>query len=395
MQDRYRLSNLIEKNLKDKKQYIYRIVDTNTSHIIATATSTKSKRQALTKAQDKLNNLNQELDNTTKLKTLENLIIYFLKNFKNTSKRQSTYRSREKQCHQLLEILGKNTALTDIKPTTLEANKELLEKHVICLKMAYKLAIRDRLLQFDPTNTVQVKKKNYSRDTKGTYTEEQIETLLSHLIKKHNETTQPTKKKLVFRDIVFICTSLCTGMRQAEILGMQQGEWQTTGFYEVKQQLVKYNKNYVIDGEQITPINNSIALSTPKTINSIREVYIPEPIRNLYKDLLPSSKGFIFATVKCPYTSHSGLQNIWSNIMKDETLEIPHYSLHSLRGTFTTLALAEYNQNLYTTQKVLGHSTNRSIGATSYYIQIKQTQIKQLCQYMYDQLCKKPLQLLE
>lgn len=166
MQDRYRLSNLIEKNLKDKKQYIYRIVDTNTQKIIATATSTKSKRQALTKAQDKLNKLNQELDQT-QLRTLEDLITYFLENFKNTSKRQSTYRSREKQSHQLLEILGKNTAL------------------------------------------------------------------------------------------------------------------------------------------------------------------------------------------------------------------------------------AEYNQNLYTTQKVLGHSTTRSIGATSYYIQIKQTQIKQLCQYMYDQLCKKPLQLLE
>ena len=159
-------------------------------------------------------------------------------------------------------------------------------------------------------------------------------------------------------------TSLATGMRQGEVLGLK---WDVIDFENKEINIQRTVSCYteIINGERKTIKK----IQSPKTKNSIRKIPLPtslipilQKIKNRQKinkirygaDYNITNEGFIFLTYDGNILHKSNVNNAWATFLK--RCNIPHKKFHTLRHTYATLQF-ENNIPLKTVSNLLGHSS--------------------------------------
>lgn len=156
-----------------------------------------------------------------------------------------------------------------------------------------------------------------------------------------------------------ILLELGSGLRQGEILGLQSQNISTE--IKVKKQLIKIKKF-----KNKECIGYESKLITPKTINGIRTIQLPDVIINVinkYKDIqktkwVTNNKTFddtclLFTTSECNIIDSANLLKRWKKFLKDN--DIGYKKWHSLRHSYASL-LFQAGADIKTVQELLGHS---------------------------------------
>ena len=156
-----------------------------------------------------------------------------------------------------------------------------------------------------------------------------------------------------------ILLELGSGLRQAEILGLQNGNINSE--IKVKKQLqkIKKFKNKKSDGYETR-------LITPKTINSIRTIELPDVIINVIKKyktiqeekwnsqkMIFDDNSLLFTTSTCTALDGSNLLKRWKKFLQDYNIEYKKW--HSLRHSYASL-LFQSGADIKTVQELLGHA---------------------------------------
>ena len=373
--DRFIITGLVEKTLPSGKiQYIYRIQDTLTGKREGEATSTKSKHQALTKAQVKCKALNEGLRGKS-LHTINDLLDHYFETYQPA--KPSTEALNRHMEGVLREVMGKK-ALDDINPSYIKTCG-IYSNHLSLLRNAYRVAISDRLWTHNPCVGISLPLGATKRTT-DSYSIDEIRTIFSHISDLYTNEDRPGHKQKYLFDFIRYGIHVCTGMRSGEILGMQHGPWMKTGIYKVEHQMVRHNGE-VSDNQIIKRIGRGVSLALPKTDTSIREVPIPKALL----DLIPHREDgeFIFQSFKNPYLSQRASNEGWNHHVNDT--EVRYLSLHNIRRTFATIAITDHEENPMVVASIMGHST-QALGMTGHYTVIRSVKKVPVVEKMYQEL---------
>ena len=194
----------------------------------------------------------------------------------------------------------------------------------------YSYAVKMGVVSDNPCAKVTIPKGEVKE--KQIYSQEELELLLSKL------TDEPTKYRAFFYLISY------TGLRRSELLGLQWGD-------------LDFEKKLLHIQRAVTQTKGGILIDKPKTKTSIRAIPISDFIIAILEKM--EQTGFYVIAGKHPdepmkphtYADH------FSDFMKRMQKEtgLPILTPHELRHTFGTL-LRENDVDIYTIQKVLGHS---------------------------------------
>lgn len=156
-----------------------------------------------------------------------------------------------------------------------------------------------------------------------------------------------------------ILLELGSGLRQAEILGLQNQNINTT--IKVKKQLQKIKK---FNGKDC--VGYECKLITPKTVNSIRTIDLPNHIINMIKKykIIQNEKwesqnkifdetSLLFTSSTCTALDGSNLLKRWKTFLKENNIEYKKW--HSLRHSYASL-LFQSGADIKTVQELLGHA---------------------------------------
>ena len=302
--------------------------------------SNKAKHEAMEKLNEKLDHL------TDKQHRLSGLISAFLDEQKVTMK-LSTYNKSKYSLRVFLRVVGdveldKLTAgyirqrilKNKIPPTT--AN-EYLDKWKACLRWGYNNDF------FDDFSVVQ-KLTKFKEDTSR---KERIED-------KYLETAEMNKLLSAMdsqpRNKLFTQFLLLTGMRIGEAIALD--------LKDIDEEYIHVYKNY--------DVNNDI-IDTPKTKDSIRDIYIQRELKDLIceiKDFMQKQEiNYGYKHTEYLFTNHLGKRmsyNYYRQYLKDTTIEVlgRPVTAHALRHTHTSM-LAAKGVPLETISRRLGHSNSK------------------------------------
>lgn len=185
-----------------------------------------------------------------------------------------------------------------------------------------------------------------------------------------------------------ILLELGSGLRQAEILGLQNCNIDKN--IKVKKQLqrIKKFKNKKSDGYECK-------LVPPKTVNSIRTIDLPNTIITVIKkykkiqeqkwksqNMVFDDNSLLFTTAICTALDSSNLLKRWKKFLQDNNIEYKKW--HSLRHSYASL-LFQAGADIKTVQELLGHA---DINTTSQiYIHVFPETKKQAVKLLNDKLC--------
>ena len=156
-----------------------------------------------------------------------------------------------------------------------------------------------------------------------------------------------------------ILLELGSGLRQAEILGLQNGN--INNEIKVKKQLQKIKKF-----KNKECVGYETKLITPKTLNSIRTIELPNVIIdviNKYKIIqeqkwreqnkIFDENSLLFTSSTCTALDNSNLLKHWKRFLKENDIEYKKW--HSLRHSYASL-LFQMGADIKTVQELLGHA---------------------------------------
>lgn len=376
MSQRFIITGLVEKTLTSgKTQYIYRIQDTLTGKRAGEATSTKSKHQALTKAQRRCKELNEGVRGVS-LKTVNDLLDHYMKTY--TPAKPSTMALSKHSEAVLRRVMG-TKALDDITPSFIKS-AGITANVLSLLRNAFNAAVNDRLFTHNPCYGVNVPRGASTRDVDA-YSIEEVKVIFSSIADKYRTATTPGHKQKYLMDFIRYGIHLCTGMRSGEVLGMQHGSWVKTGIYKVEHQMVRHKAGEVSDTQIIKRIDDNVSLALPKTDTSIRDVPIPKALLELMPD--GDDGEFIFQSFKNPYLSQRASSEGWKKHV--EEAGVRYLSLHNLRRTFATISITDHEENPMVVSSIMGHSS-RAVGITGLYTVIRNVKKVPVVERMYQEL---------
>lgn len=376
MSQRFIITGLVEKTLPTgKTQYIYRIQDTLTGKRAGEATSTKSKHQALTKAQRRCKELNEGVRGVS-LKTVNDLLDHYMKTY--APAKPSTMALTKHSEGVLRRVMGMK-ALDDINPSFIKS-AGISANHLSLLRNAFNTAVNDRLFTHNPCHGVVVPRGASTRDV-DSYSIEEVRKIFSSIADKYSSATTPGHKQKYLFDFIRYGIHLCTGMRSGEILGMQHGPWIKTGIYHVGHQMQRHGKDEVSEDHIIERIDDYTSLVLPKTETSIRDVPIPKALLELMPD--GDEGDFIFQSFKKKHLSQRASNEGWKNHV--EEAGVRYLSLHNLRRTFATISITDHEENPMIVSSIMGHSS-RAVGMTGLYTVIRNVKKVPVVEKMYQLL---------
>ena len=203
----------------------------------------------------------------------------------------------------------------------------VLDKHKMILSAIFHAAIDNDLCFKNPVKNIKITSK--PKQERHVYTAEQAK-IAEQYAMKHGR-----------YDIVLL---MHTGLRRSELLGLQWGD-------------LDFEKKLLHIQRAVTQTKGGILIDKPKTKTSIRAIPISDFIIAILEKM--EQTGFYVIAGKHPdepmkphtYADH------FSDFMKRMQKEtgLPILTPHELRHTFGTL-LRENDVDIYTIQKVLGHS---------------------------------------
>lgn len=203
----------------------------------------------------------------------------------------------------------------------------MLDKHKMILNSLFNAAIDNDLCFKNPVKNLKIEAKQ--KQERHVYTAEQAKAAEQYAMQHERY------------DIVLL---MHTGLRRSELLGLQ---WEDLDF----------EKKLIHVQRAVTQTKGGILIDKPKTATSVRYI----PISDFLVSMLEKMKhsGLYIISGKSPnepmkphtYADH------FSDFMKRMQKEtgLPILTPHELRHTFGTL-LRENDVDIYTIQKVLGHS---------------------------------------
>ena len=327
-------------NLKLQHQYVDEVTGKR-KYITVTVngTSNKAKHEAMQKLNDKIDHL------TCKQHRLSGLISAFLAEQKVTMK-LSTYRKSKYSLGVFLRVVGdvdldKLTSgyirtqimKNKIKPST--AN-EYLTKWKACLRWGYK---NDFLSDLEVVNKLENFKEETSR--KERIKDKYLETKEMKLLLDSMDDIERNK--------LFTQFLLLTGMRVGEAIALDRSD--------IGKKYIHVTKTY--------DINNNI-ITTPKTLDSTRDVYIQTELRNLITEIVDfmqkQEKYYGYPHTEYLFTNHLGNRmsyNFYRRYLKDKSKYVgKKVTAHTLRHTHTSM-LAAQGVPIEVISRRLGHSNSK------------------------------------
>jgi len=207
-------------------------------------------------------------------------------------------------------------------------SRSVLEKHKIILNEVFERAIEDDLCYKNPCKNVNLPPKKGSH--KRVYTQEQVNIILG---KFPNDTMGISIKIL-----------LKTGLRRSELLGLR---WEDIDF-----------GNKIIEVKRaVTTSKGEIIIGPPKSKTSERLIPFDDELKNILNKI-PHDSEYVIKGKSCDTPrSPTGYANKFKEYMDklSKKFGIPSLAPHELRHTCATL-LRERGADIYTIQKILGHS---------------------------------------
>ena len=345
-----------------------------------------SKKEADSKAQEFLDNINRGMNNDFKNKNIEELVstwLYEIKLYDSSFKPRSfekyegIYRNyiKDSEIAYLKVFTCKTINIQQYYNKLSEEGKteSQIKNLNKVLKGAFNYAVQEGYSQNNPCTFISIPKKEtdefdeVDNDDDDDYFElEDIEKIISECNKRiQNKDTDYLPYLILF--------SIACGLRQGEALGLQK-KYLKDYVVCVKKELCKVKK---FKGREC--VGYEYKLITPKTPTSIRDLdvatyafnIIQEYIKNIvienYKNnnLEFNNKSLIFVTNLCTIIDQSNLRKKWERFLKDINVEFKKW--HALRSACASL-LFLCGADIKTVQEYLGHADINT--TTKYYLRV-------------------------
>lgn len=204
--------------------------------------------------------------------------------------------------------------------------KSTLDKQKMILKSIFEAAIDNDLCYKNPVKNIKYQRVNETIE-KRVYTKEQAETVLDYA-RKNN--------------LIDIVIMLETGIRRSELLGLQWND-------------IDFERNTMHIQRAVTQTKGAIIIDKPKTETSDRIIPLSKAFTEYLKNFI-NDNIYVLGTdnkPRSPGTYAKQFKRTMDKINSDTNC--PILTPHELRHTYGTL-LREQGVDIYTIQKVMGHS---------------------------------------